>query len=985
MKKVFYFCMIAAVAVTFSFLTGCAAPGSGAGSQPENLPAILINEAQVESKKIVIGKDATRQLSVSLNPSSVQKPEVIWSVESADGGTTDVISVDEEGLVTGLKEGTAKVRVTLKSNSKVTASCEVQVLTNVIPAEYVVYLNPNSDFELNVNTGKTLSTGVYPETATCKDIIYTSSNPEIATVNSKGRVYAVSEGTATITATVNDGSGTHAEITVTTKFNHIKQIDFFEGITTCRTGDVGVVEVSKITGEYSGSLSNSNLKWSINDTSVAELVPYYCTNDFCKFKTKKAGTFTLTAEACDGGNAKRSVTITVNPIGDDFIPVERIEIEPAVTVTKGNKYPFDVKFYPENATNKLLYIEVSDYFVAEVDWSSTNCVQAKDPGTTTVTFETHNGKTATCEFTVTEIPATSITINITEDTTMLVGEQNSVSVTNVVPSNYCKEYVYFSSKPEVASIDSKGIITAVGVGTTSITVKPKYYDKESPSAQVNCVHTFKVIVKDSAYPVIDYSAGGKGVGNKQCFAWPGYVGNLSVSMADGSSSSYTWTSSNPDIIAVDQTGKLTYKSIITTGVIADRFITITVTAANGATDSIQCLSTLNTDFTVGDKSVNNNGVIEFPVSGLVTDSQKSKAVVLRYYRDTTSMMPIIYGSYMTFTSSNTSVAKVEAGTTDLHSFKVILTGTLGVSEISAKVGGIERKFTIGVTDVSSVSLNKSITYLVTGKTETLTATVSPSSATNKNVVWKSSNTAVATVDSTGKVTAIKSGTATITATSATAPTKKATCTVNVSDKPSVIVDFANSWTDYDKDEKTLTFTGAPGIKQKIAVKMNDGSSSTYTWTSSDTSVATVDNSGNVTFTSVTTSPSATVTYDKKATITVTAANGTSATFNVRSSVYNLLYIDGSNSGTSFSNQLSLSAGASKKLNLKYYTANNALRDLNAGAYTCTSSNSSIVKVEKVTGLYGVPYQIQITGVAKGSCQVSFDVGGVKKSVVVNVQ
>lgn len=108
-------------------------------------------------------------------------------------------------------------------------------------------------------------------------------------------------------------------------------------------------------------------------------------------------------------------------------------------------------------------------------------------------------------------------------------------------------------------------------------------------------------------------------------------------------------------------------------------------------------------------------------------------------------------------------------------------------------------------------------------------------------------------------------------------------------------------------------------------------------------------------------------------------------FAIRSSVFNLLYIDVSNTGTSFSNQISLSAESSKKLNLRYYTANNSLGYLNAGAYTCTSSNTSIVKVEKVKGLYDIPYQIQITEVTKGSCQVTFDVGGVKKSVVVNVQ
>lgn len=80
--------------------------------------------------------------------------------------------------------------------------------------------------------------------------------------------------------------------------------------------------------------------------------------------------------------------------------------------------------------------------------------------------------------------------------------------------------------------------------------------------------------------------------------------------------------------------------------------------------------------------------------------------------------------------------------------------------------------------VTGVSLNKSTLSLEEGKSETLTATVAPATATNKNVTWKSSNTAVATVDAAGKVTAVKAGTATITATT-TDGGKIATCAVTV--------------------------------------------------------------------------------------------------------------------------------------------------------------------------------------------------------------
>jgi uncharacterized protein YjdB len=79
--------------------------------------------------------------------------------------------------------------------------------------------------------------------------------------------------------------------------------------------------------------------------------------------------------------------------------------------------------------------------------------------------------------------------------------------------------------------------------------------------------------------------------------------------------------------------------------------------------------------------------------------------------------------------------------------------------------------------VSGVTLNKSSISLVVGGTETLTATVSPSDATNKDVGWSSSNSSVATVTY-GTVTAVAAGSATITVTTADGG-KTAQCTVTV--------------------------------------------------------------------------------------------------------------------------------------------------------------------------------------------------------------
>jgi hypothetical protein len=82
------------------------------------------------------------------------------------------------------------------------------------------------------------------------------------------------------------------------------------------------------------------------------------------------------------------------------------------------------------------------------------------------------------------------------------------------------------------------------------------------------------------------------------------------------------------------------------------------------------------------------------------------------------------------------------------------------------------------TPVSGITLNKTTATIKTGSTDQLTATITPSTATNKSVTWSSNNTAVATVSDTGLVKAVASGTATITATTADGGFT-ATCVVTV--------------------------------------------------------------------------------------------------------------------------------------------------------------------------------------------------------------
>lgn len=83
------------------------------------------------------------------------------------------------------------------------------------------------------------------------------------------------------------------------------------------------------------------------------------------------------------------------------------------------------------------------------------------------------------------------------------------------------------------------------------------------------------------------------------------------------------------------------------------------------------------------------------------------------------------------------------------------------------------------TAVTKLTLSRTTAELKAGETMTLTCTIEPANATNKELIWSSSDETVATVDAAGKVTALKAGTAAITVSSRATPDVKATCEVTV--------------------------------------------------------------------------------------------------------------------------------------------------------------------------------------------------------------
>ena len=142
---------------------------------------------------------------------------------------------------------------------------------------------------------------------------------------------------------------------------------------------------------------------------------------------------------------------------------------------------------------------------------------------------------------------------------------------------------------------------------------------------------------------------------------------------------------------------------------------------------------------------------------------------------TAKVLPETAVAQVSWSSSDATVASVNqnGGVTPLKAGTATITATAGGKSGTCKVT-VNSK----IIAVTGVSLDKSELSITKGGTATLKATVAPDNATNKNVTWKSSDASIASVDNTGKVTAVEVGEATLTVTTEDG-NKSATCKVIV--------------------------------------------------------------------------------------------------------------------------------------------------------------------------------------------------------------
>lgn len=407
----------------------------------------------VTKKTMNVGQTTTLKVK-KVSPSNASK-SVKYSTSKKS-----VATVDSKGKIKAKAAGTATITVTSKSNSKVKATCKVTVKQPVKEIRI-------SKSVLAVQKGKTINikATVKPKNASNKKLKYKTSNKKIATVNSKGKVKGIKNGTVTITVTAADGSKKKATCKVGVYTAKIKKATVSPSKKTLNVGQ----SVALKTKVKSPSKGVANLfTWTSSNKKVASV------DANGKVKALKAGTATITGTAADGSKKKVTCKITVKQ------PVKEISITPAsAQISEGQTVTLTANVSPADASNKNIAWTSSNAEVATVDGNGV--VTGKKAGNATITATATDGSGKSASATV-NVKAKSVdpkpenpvirVSGITLDKSSVEVKANAPAFTikaTVTPENATNKTVTWkTSDASVADVNA-GTVTVKAEGTATIT------------------------------------------------------------------------------------------------------------------------------------------------------------------------------------------------------------------------------------------------------------------------------------------------------------------------------------------------------------------------------------------------------------------------------------------------------------------------------------------------------------------------------------
>ena len=625
----------------------------------------------------------------------------------SDNGGAMRVSVRKRMWVLGI--------VTLACSSEITAPDNIITTSNVnTPASVVITPPASSDLFV----GQSISLVAAVKNASGVDIltvpvIWSTSDVSIATVTPAGVLTGIKVGTVTITGTAGDKS---ASVTINVKLVPVRSVTVTlkASLLVGETSAAAAVSVDA----QGNALVGRTIAWGSRNSAVATV------SNTGLVTGVSVGTTTIDA-VVDGVIGSATVAVAPVPILIGAITVSLAQPTASVRGQTTSAIAVVTSTTGNVLTDRIIQWTSSNTDVATV--SQLGIVTAVATGTAVIAASSE-GKSGSAIFTVaivTTLPVASVAVSTvtttlslgrTTQSTVVVRDGNGSVLTNRV-------VVWSSSNGSVATVDASGLVQSTGLGTVTITATSEG-------------RTGSVIITVIPPPVTSVVVSAPSTTLQPTVTTQAAAVLRDVDGNVLSGRIIVWTSSAPATATVSASGLVS--------AVASGATTITATS-EGVSSSITITVPAVATVTVTAPSTNLQPTQTTQGTAALVDAGSNPTL----------------NRVVTWATSAPAVATVSAS-------GLVTAVASGSTSITATSEGVVGSITITVPAVASVVVTASANFVLTAQTSQLTATpkdASNNTLTNRVVTWSSGTPAVATVSASGFVTAITTGTSTISATS----------------------------------------------------------------------------------------------------------------------------------------------------------------------------------------------------------------------------
>lgn len=560
-----------------------------------------LQKIEFATRTTYVAVGATQQLTVLFTPSVDINDKLVWRTSD-----DSVVTVSDEGIITGIKVGSAMVSCYAEDmGPDHLITCMVYVTDALVIANNLTVLPETATMEV----GQTLQMDAVfdPANTTDQSIRWSSSDEAIITITESGLVTAVAVGQATITAIYyNTPDGTpwvrYAKIIV-------------QPATVIATGfevtpdsaNIKVLETFRITSVFTPeNTTDKTVVYQSTDESVATV------DENGVVKGVGAGDALIQCQAVSGGFIDACAVHVENAIDFRLSPSTR-------EIAVGKSFQLKKITVPSDADKTAIWSS-SNTKIATVN--SNGKVTGKKIGTCTITCTlTEYNQSATCRVKVAKLNS-KVTLN---KKSIYVGLGKTYRLKASVWSNNTKNpsLKWKSANKKIATVSSKGRVKGKRLGVTKVTVVTKDKVKAKASCRVTVIRPVTSVRMNTKYAI--------------CYV--GHTKQLKASVRPKGASikKLKWSSSDKKIATVSGSGKITG--------ISEGDVTITAKATDGSGKKATCLVKI---------------LEEVPVSSVVVAQteltmKRGDTTTLSY-----SVLPNNNSDKLTFASDNRRVATVNS-------------------------------------------------------------------------------------------------------------------------------------------------------------------------------------------------------------------------------------------------------------------------------------------------------------------------------------